>query len=121
MFGFAQQEERSSSSFRHDFEYEPPPEGLWRITSGYLLGDSAYYLGEFMERQNTSKTSCESPMILHNLLVDAIGGDTVVGRYSINPVQDDNARFDDVDHTNDDAKLLRDTMKDYFCFRNCIR
>ncbi|WKY10523.1 hypothetical protein Q1695_002689 [Nippostrongylus brasiliensis] len=23
MFGFAQQEERSSSSFRHDFEYEP--------------------------------------------------------------------------------------------------
>ncbi|WKX95126.1 hypothetical protein Q1695_011967 [Nippostrongylus brasiliensis] len=67
------------------------------------------------------KDIVQSLMILHNLLVDAIGGDTVVGRYSINPVQDDNARFDDVDRTTDDAKLLRDTMKDYFCIRDCIR
>ncbi|WKY12052.1 hypothetical protein Q1695_003536 [Nippostrongylus brasiliensis] len=67
------------------------------------------------------KDIVQSLMILHNLLVDAIGGDTVVGRYSINPVQDDNARFDDVDRTTDDAKLLRDTMKDYFCIRDSIR
>ncbi|WKX98828.1 hypothetical protein Q1695_014035 [Nippostrongylus brasiliensis] len=67
------------------------------------------------------KDIVQSLMILHNLLVDAIGGDTVVGRYSINPVQDDNARFDDVDRTTDDAKLLRDTMKNYFCIRDCIR
>ncbi|WKX96789.1 hypothetical protein Q1695_012883 [Nippostrongylus brasiliensis] len=67
------------------------------------------------------KDIVQSLIILHNLLVDAIGGDTVVGRYSINPVQDDNARFDDVDRTTDDAKLLRDTMKDYFCIRDCIR
>ncbi|WKY05079.1 hypothetical protein Q1695_005810 [Nippostrongylus brasiliensis] len=62
-----------------------------------------------------------SLMILHNLLVDSIGGQAVMRRYSMDPVREDEDSFDDTGLTSDDAKLIRDTIKTYFCVRDHVR
>ncbi|WKX95686.1 hypothetical protein Q1695_012274 [Nippostrongylus brasiliensis] len=62
-----------------------------------------------------------SLMILHNLLVDSIGGHAVVRRYSMDPVREDEDSFDDTELTTDDAKLIRDTIKTYLCIRDHVR
>lgn len=60
-------------------------------------------------------------MILHNLLVDSIGGEAVVRRYGVSEIFQDQRDLGVVGNVPSDAKAVRETMKAYFCHRDNVR
>ncbi|VDL68218.1 unnamed protein product [Nippostrongylus brasiliensis] len=59
--------------------------------------------------------------LLHNLLVGSIGGDAVVERYGIGDAFEHDREVGVAGNIASDAKVVRETLKTYFCVRDNVR
>ncbi|WKY16283.1 hypothetical protein Q1695_001174 [Nippostrongylus brasiliensis] len=60
-------------------------------------------------------------MILHNLLVDDIGGEAAADRFGIEDAFEHQEGVGVVGNVSTEAKMVREAMKAYFCRRDNVR
>lgn len=88
---------------------------------GILASRFRILLRPIQAEPDAVKSITLSAMILHNLLVESIGPESVVDRYGISSafnVEDD---FGLVGNVPNDAKQIRHTVMNYLCWRDGVR